>query len=292
MKDRPEKLSENGFTSKSSGDSIDDLVSFARDHFATDFPNPKRIDCLPPETYSQLIARKELPSEELQAHLQSCSECFRLYRSLLDADRKTVVLKPDWSVGVPWYKRVLTFGVPVILICSALFGLYLYYQTRPRPTDQTAVSSPLENRRTNIEPEPTVSKNARTLLTPEHESRSPQSRKSPPHPIVAVHTVVIDFGRQQISRSGSQRQIPITTLVAGQNRLTLKLSAESPKGDYLLTLNDSFGKEVKQLVTTTFDGRALHADIDLDSITSGSYLICIAHAAEVPDCLPVSVKAK
>src|SRR5690242_12634276 len=128
--DNPENLTENGYSGAGSDDPIDDLINFAQQHFATDFPNRDLIDCPAPETYSDLISRKRLPSEPLQKHLRSCSECFRMYRSLLDAQRTRMVLRPNWATPIPWYKRVLSFGLPIILVCIAFYGFYSFYQTK------------------------------------------------------------------------------------------------------------------------------------------------------------------
>lgn len=291
--DIPENLSENGYSGTDSDGSVDDLVNFARQHFATDFPNPERIDCPAPETYSDLISRKRLPSEQLQKHLRSCSECFRMYRSLLNAQRTPMVLRPNWATPISWYKRVLSFGLPIILICIAFYGFYSLYQNKRRGPEQRSASQqqqdayPAQNNETsastNQNGQPTVVERSKAL--PEHLTL-------PSRAMVAAHTVVINFGRQRISRSASQGEIAPVMFVAGLNRVTVRLSAESPKGEYAVTLNDPFGKEVKRPVVGTFDGRALRAELDLNSVTSGKYLICIARAAEVPDCLPAIVKTK
>jgi hypothetical protein len=78
-------------------------------------------------------------------------------------------------------------------------------------------------------------------------------------------------------------------LLAGENKLTVKLSAESPKGNYKLTLHDPFGKEITPPVPGSFDGESLRADLNLGAVRPGKYLICITRAEEVPDCLPAIV---
>ena len=80
--------------------------------------------------------------------------------------------------------------------------------------------------------------------------------------------------------------------VAGLNRVTVRLTPDSPKGEYRLTLTDPFGNEVRPPVMGIFDGRTLRAELDLNSVTPGTYLICIVRAAEVPDCLPAQVNTK
>ena len=293
MKDEiPENLTENGYSGTDSDGSIDDLVNFARQHFATDFPNPKRIDCPAPEKYFDLISTKRLLSEPLQKHLRSCSECFRMYRSLLDAQRTQLVLRPNWATPISWYKRVLSFGLPIILIGVASYGFYSLYQTKRKALGQGSARQeqgayPAQNNETLA----SNNQNGQPAVV-EQSKASPEHLTLPSRSTVAAHTVVINFGRQRISRSASQSEIEPVMFVAGLNRVTVRLSAESPKGEYGVTLNDPFGKEVKQPVVGTFDGRALSAALDLNSVSPGKYLICIARAAEVPDCLPAVVKTK
>jgi hypothetical protein len=291
--DIPKNLTENGYSSTNSDGSVDDLVTFARQHFETDFPNPERIDCPSSETYSDLIPRKRLPSEPLHKHLRSCSECFRIYRSLLDAQRTQMVLKPNWPTPLSWYKRVLSFGLPIILIGIAFYGFYSLYQTRRQGPGQGSASQqqqgtyPAQNNETSA----STNQNGQPMVA--ERSKAPLEHLAlPSRATVAVHTVVINFGRQRISRSASQSEIAPVRFVAGLNRVTVRLSAESPKGEYAVTLNDPFGKEVKRPVVGKFDGRVLRAELDLNSVTSGKYLICVARAAEVPDCLPAIVKTK
>jgi len=287
--DIPKNLPENGHSVSDSRDSIDDLVQFASQHFATGFPNPEQIDCPPSDTYSDLITRKELPGEQLQAHLRSCSECFRNYRSLLEAQRKPGVLKPDWT-PVSWYKRVLRFGLVVVFICFASYGLYRLYHTRPQNIEPPSVS---QQRQESIPPPP----NNPTPVSPNKTDQTSSAERTKPAPspsrsLVAANTVAINFGRQRISRSGSQDEIPSVMFVAGLNRVNVRLTPGSPKGEYSLTLHDPFGKALKPPVVGMFDGRALRAELDLNSISTGKYLICIVRAAEVPDCLPAQVNTK
>jgi hypothetical protein len=292
--DIPENLPENGYTDSASGDSIDELVNFARQHFATDFPNPERIDCPSPETYSDLITRKHLPSERLQTHLRSCSECFRIYRSLLEAQRKPIILKPDWATSISWYKRILSFGLVTILICIASYGFYRLYRTKQQNIEQPSTSqqrqegvSAPQNNTTSV----SANQNDQTP-TVERRKTLPAPLTSPSRAIIASHTVVINFGRRKISRSGSQSEIAPVIFVAGLNRATVRLNPDSPKGEYRLILTDPFGKEVRPPVMSVFDGRTLRAELDLNSVTPGKYLICVVRAAEVPDCLPAQVNTK
>ncbi len=289
--DIPENLTENGYSGTDSDGSIDDLVNFARQHFATDFPNPERIDCPAPETYSDLISRKRLPSEPLQKHLRSCSECFRMYRSLLDAQRTPMVLRPNWVTPISWYKRVLRFGLPIILIGIAFYGFYSLYQSKRQGPEQRSARQQQQGAYTaqNKETSAATDQHHQPVVV-ERSTASPDHLTFPSRAAVAAHTVVINFVRQRISRSASQSKIQPVMFVAGLNRVTVRLSAESPKGEYEVTLNDPFGKEVKRPVTGTFDGRTLHAKLDLTSVSPGKYLICVARAAEVPDCLPAVVK--
>jgi hypothetical protein len=292
--DIPENLPENGDADSASRDSIDELVNFARQHFATDFPNPERIDCPSSETYSDLITRKQLPSEQLQTHLRSCSECFRIYRSLLAAQRIPIVLKPDWAIPISRYRRVLSFSLVTVFICIASYGFYRLYQTKQQNIEQPSASQQGQ------EGAPAPQNNTTSVLanqndqTPTVERRKtlPAPITSPSRALTGAHIVAINFARQKISRSGSQSEIAPVMFVPGLNRATVRLTPDSPKGEYRLTLNDPFGKEVRPPVMGSFDGKTLRAELDLNSVTPGKYLICVVRAAEVPDCLPAQVNTR
>lgn len=289
--DTTKESTSNGSTSGS--DSLEGFIDSARKHFSEDFPNPKRVGCPTLETYSNLISRREFPNEKLQTHLVSCSECFAVYNQLLERQRRTLVLKSGWTNRNPWFKRILAFGLPVTMICVALYGWYSFYYNNKQTSPQA--SSNLET--------PQVSAG---VQSPERQSSSEQNDNShvivpgqasppfspTPEQYVAYHNVSIDFGRNKISRSDSSSEIPPVVFVSKLNRVTVKLRPEYPKGKYELTLNDPFGKAVTSPVAGKFDGSALRASLDLSSVSPGSYLICVAREAEVPECLPAIVKAK
>lgn len=67
---------------------LGELVNFARKYQSEDYPNAARYGCPPTSALRTLIRSGELPGLGVRAHLFGCSECFRLYRTLLEAHRE------------------------------------------------------------------------------------------------------------------------------------------------------------------------------------------------------------
>src|SRR5262245_10911693 len=61
----------------------EELASLARRYYATRFPNPQRIGCLPPGEIINIVRSHHAPDEALLDHLFECSECFGEYRQAL-----------------------------------------------------------------------------------------------------------------------------------------------------------------------------------------------------------------
>ncbi len=48
---------------------VEQLIAFARDYFAGDFPNPTRTGCAPQEALQTLARSGELPKDDLCEHI-------------------------------------------------------------------------------------------------------------------------------------------------------------------------------------------------------------------------------
>jgi hypothetical protein len=72
-----------GVSGEPDGDRLDSpeaIESFAQGYFAGDFPNPQRAGCLPRLELIAAAQSARPPSDELRAHLLTCSECFNEFR--------------------------------------------------------------------------------------------------------------------------------------------------------------------------------------------------------------------
>lgn len=69
--------------------SPEDLISLVRRHYASDFPNPKRVGCPGDDVLRATASSGGLPDEGLLAHLFECSDCYRQFQNELAAYRAT-----------------------------------------------------------------------------------------------------------------------------------------------------------------------------------------------------------
>src|SRR5574341_1088398 len=101
---------------------VEQLITFGRAYFATDFPNPARVGCPSPTALRTLARSGELPGDKLCDHLFGCSECFRAYRAELEASRVVApaVVASRWS---EWRERLA--AVFALKPAFALAGILL-----------------------------------------------------------------------------------------------------------------------------------------------------------------------
>jgi hypothetical protein len=84
-------------------DSPTNLIGFAQDYFAGDFPNPGRLGCPPRGAVRAAVLGERPPHARLRAHLFGCSECFREYRAALLSRQESTAPRPEQS----WRRRLL-----------------------------------------------------------------------------------------------------------------------------------------------------------------------------------------
>jgi hypothetical protein len=70
--------------------SEENLLELGRNHFAKDFPNPKRQGC-PPRSALRLLAEDPRRANNAALnHVSSCSPCYRDYSHFLQVRKKTL----------------------------------------------------------------------------------------------------------------------------------------------------------------------------------------------------------
>src|SRR5262245_28831912 len=95
----------------------DEIVTLARRHYATGFPNPQRRGCPPPGEILKALSRGQTPDQSLLAHLFECSECFVEYRQAL-AQSRDEVAGSKTLVSIFTLRRVLA----AVILLSIFFG--------------------------------------------------------------------------------------------------------------------------------------------------------------------------
>lgn len=139
--------------------SPDELITFARAYFASDFPNSERVDCPVKGTMSGLVRSGKVPDEGLRSHMFGCSECFQEHQNALVAYRaETKEAAPAESHS--WWnslrsgflrKPIPLFAGALSLVLLAFVGTYVWleYRTAPKQIvakrDSAPVVAPLEN---------------------------------------------------------------------------------------------------------------------------------------------------
>ena len=69
------------------------LLQAGRQHFAKDFPNPKRVGCPAAEKLRHLAEHPSLADESVLNHISFCSPCYRAYSGFLQARKKQLRAK-------------------------------------------------------------------------------------------------------------------------------------------------------------------------------------------------------
>lgn len=284
----------------------EEVVTFAQAYYATEFPNDARRDCPSAESLRAAARAASLPDVHLRAHLFSCSDCFRSYRSA------RMSLRPRAATGQSSWRRLsatlagLTLRpapVAIAASCLALLGVgaaMLLWQGRddtpsvavnhsrqeersphaaspppaetPGATDAAEPSSP--------QPEPTPSRQDSQARRPKAERRNP---RTPP-----VRVVEISLKEDDLLRGGGGDKQRMIDLAPGRQRLRLRMPRGSIGGRYTVRIVDAFGKTLVEKAANS-DGKTLTVNLDLRTLAANKYRLCLARDGEAPDCYLVSV---
>src|SRR5262245_50191764 len=137
-------------------DNPEELVLVAQNHFATAYPNERRVGC--PEPGVIMAARADLPpGDELREHLFRCSECFNGYSAALQEHYRRTVSDSaaDWRTKLlralsRWRLPMFSGVVAALLLVVSLFiqrreppETLQSIQTRSQPTLVASAVNPL-----------------------------------------------------------------------------------------------------------------------------------------------------
>ena len=87
---------------------VEELISFARVYFATDFPNPSGSGCRQAADIRNLIGERSIPTDPLRQHLFECSNCFCLYREMLAMQEGSILEKSTLAFASPRFRQPLS----------------------------------------------------------------------------------------------------------------------------------------------------------------------------------------
>lgn len=290
----------------------DEIVAFAQAYYATEFPNSERRACPSAATLRKAAHAVTLPDARLRAHLFSCSECFRSFRSARishspqtaaeDSPPRRALRGAFASLLTPrlaFLRAAAAVGLALLGVTPAVF----VWRTGEEPMDVAMnnqqmgvaaptrqVPSPAAETEVTDQQSPSAPQKAGARITlsaqPPRGKRSTRvARAAPGLPVIRINLQEENLLRDADEAGGKPRLI---NLAPRRQRLRLQLPEGSAGGRYAVRVVDAFGKPV---ITTSAqsDGRTLTVDLDLRRVTAKRYRLCVARGGEAPDCYMVSV---
>src|SRR5262249_13492215 len=148
------------------------LILIAQKHFATGFPNERRVGCPEPDVI-QAARADQMPDDELRDHLFRCSECFDEYREAIRVHYR----QPDSGAAAADRREKLMdllsrWGLPALAGATAVLllagGLSIWRR------HQTATPQSSQNR-----PQHAPEASADNPLTPRLPAQPPEQKADP-----------------------------------------------------------------------------------------------------------------
>ncbi len=283
------------------------IIEFARQYHAEDFPNPGREDCPPKNLLIKTAVSADLPDESLRLHLLNCSPCFQDFQII--RSEKTTVLSADAAettqkqrLWTSFFRQPLIAATAVILLVGTL-AIALFFALRAAPPPDFAglmEIKPPQDAVREIQPDSeTVKPKPENNQIPENaavrqpsESNKPKNaapKNQPAAPEYSTKAAVnLDLAKAAVTRNSGGSKETIYPLKADTVKFNVKLPADSPAGIYEILLFDEFGKPLIDSAVKTSNGKNVQFELDLQKI-SGRARLCIAPKGEIPDCLAVKV---
>ncbi len=283
--------------------SPDELIQFARDHFANEFPNPTGRDCPNGATLNSLARSGRLPDDQLRAHLFGCSNCFQEYRQALAERRQPLAAIPESSwpetlrakieTAADWFRPKLVWaGAATALLLG--FAIWTVWRAHPGASTPDAAPQILQAQSPSpapAQPNPIPLEQVARVAEPP----APQPSLSARRPKVAFAieaTVNIDLNEFIAMRNletANQVTRKIIQLQAVQTRIKLNLPEGSLAGKYQVSLLDEFDSPLVTKTVTSCKGRQLVSVLDLRRIPTGSYQLSLKHKTEWAESYPAFV---
>src|SRR5262245_38519608 len=244
-------------------DNPEKLILAAQNHFATAYPNGRRVGCPAPGVI--MAARPDLPpGDDLRAHLFSCSECFNGYSAALqDHYRRTASdSAADWRIQL--FRALSRWRLPMFAGVSAAVLLVVSLLIQRREPSETSQS--IQSRS-----QPTPVASAVNPLTPVPPAPTVVRPPDPPHeePRPAEWLAInLDLNRYRAlgdsirgdSRREEEKKIKLRPLRA---LLKLRLPRGSEAGFYRISVVDPYGNRLTGASARSRNGKSLDAVLDL-----------------------------
>jgi hypothetical protein len=266
-------------------DNPEKLILAAQNHFATAYPNERRVGCPAPGVI--MAARADLPpGDELRAHLFRCSECFNGYSAALKehyqrtasdsaADRRTNLLRALSKWRLPIFAGV---AASILIAASLLIRRReppetpQSSQTRSQPTPVASADLPL----TPVPPAPT-------------EGRPPDPLREKPRPAEWL-AINLDLNRYRAlgdtirggSRREEEKKIKLPPLRA---LLKLRLRRGSEAGLYRISVVDPNGNRLTGASARSRQGKSLEAVLDLRRAARRAHRLRVERGDELNEYL-------
>ncbi len=276
---------------------VEQLIGFAQEYFATDFPNPTRAECPSPTAMQTLARSGELPDDELCDHLFGCSECFRAYRAALEAGRVTApAIAASWRRE--WRERMAAtfalkpaFALTVILLAVS-GALWLTWREQAIPA--TPRTAQLQPQPTVTVPSPAAEEQSLRQEAPGKRAGSKPSAPPRAHRAPAPLTVVeADLDELVAMRDVTASRVEAKAITLRQTRTLLKLTLpeNSRPGVYRASIVNAAGQPLLTQRASSDGGVNLGLEFDLRKLAAGSYQLRLARRGAVPSNYPVKIVA-
>jgi hypothetical protein len=246
---------------------FENLISFARDYFTGDFPNPARIACLTSDEIERATKSNRLPPDRLREHVFGCSNCFQQYHQMLTARQKDrIALLSAWQQFLVAVRQP-RFAVATVVLILIVFSVAVIYVHRGK--QQGSV----------------VARDADTASPTEAVTELPRDLSSQG----ASSSVEIHFDSYHL-RGDENTGEASTEASRGKTEFVITLPRGSPVGEYSVAVVDAFGSIAKKTVAQSHDGKMLIAEIDLAKLPQRKYRLCVSRPSESPNCRLISLK--
>ena len=240
------------------------LILVAQKHFATGFPNVRRVGCPAPGVI-QAARDDQMPADEIRAHLFLCSECFNEFSAAMRAHYQQTASNTaaaDWRTKLmdllSRWRLPLLAGATALLLLSAGLSIWRRQQTAPPQSSQ--------NR-----PQREPGASAGNPLTPRPPTQPAEqlvnSGREKPR-LADSLAINLDLNRRNAlgdsNRGGSLREA-VTKIKLPPRRALLKLRLRkgSEAGLYQISIVDPNSNPLVKTSARSLDGSSLEAVLDL-----------------------------
>lgn len=244
------------------------LILVAQKHFATGFPNERRVGC-PAPAVIQAARDGQMPADEIRAHLFLCSECFNEFSAAMRAHYQQTassMADADWRTKLmdllSRWRMPLLAGATALLLLSAGLSIWRRQQTAPSQSSQN---------RPQREPEASAGNplTPRPPAQPLGQRAEQMVNSGTEKPRLADSLAInLDLNRRNAlgdsNRGGSLREAG-TKIILPPRRALLKLRLRkgSEAGLYQISIIDPNSNPLVKTSARSRDGSSLEAVLDL-----------------------------